>query len=415
MSKLTVATVTTENSSTPLSLTTGNSSGSVVKVEANNLISVTGSINVVGDIGNTGNVRVSGALSANGGANVLGNLAISGAFSAGNNANVTGNLAITGALSVGNNANVTGNIIATGTVSMAHSFMRNRIINGDMRIDQRNSGSSMVSQSSATYCVDRFQGGMVGANGTMQRVSTGQTDFPYAMKMTGTESTTTTWISQKIESFNCTDLVGQSVTVSFVVAASAITGMNINLKYANSADNFAAVTSIDSKIVAINSTLTRYSVTFSSLPAGAANGLYLEFVPTDNLGSGNWTLTGVQLETGTVATPFERRHYGIELLLCQRYYSKGTYQSARSVTPAQSATYFGTQALFKATMRTSSPTITFISPNTLTSANVEQWGGTLRPVSSYTVDEHGIQYIILPTGITTNDILQYNYTANAEL
>jgi hypothetical protein len=43
--------------------------------------------------------------------------------------------------------------------------------------------------------------------------------------------------------------------------------------------------------------------------------------------SGHWTLpkipitaTSIQLELGTVATPFERRSYGQELALCQRYY-----------------------------------------------------------------------------------------------
>ena len=39
----------------------------------------------------------------------------------------------------------------------------------------------------------------------------------------------------------------------------------------------------------------------------------------------DWYLTGVQLEEGTVATPFEHRPIGMELSLCQRYYQVFTY------------------------------------------------------------------------------------------
>lgn len=48
----------------------------------------------------------------------------------------------------------------------------------------------------------------------------------------------------------------------------------------------------------------------------------------NNLGVGGATsdyfeLTGVQLEIGTVATPFENRPIGLEIALCERYYQKG--------------------------------------------------------------------------------------------
>jgi len=41
-----------------------------------------------------------------------------------------------------------------------------------------------------------------------------------------------------------------------------------------------------------------------------------------NLSGNYWAVTGIQLETGTVATPFEMRNIGQELALCQRYYYK---------------------------------------------------------------------------------------------
>ena len=53
-----------------------------------------------------------------------------------------------------------GNVSFGGTAAMSSSFLRNRIINGDMRIDQRNAGASVNSPSSAAtvYTVDRWEG-----------------------------------------------------------------------------------------------------------------------------------------------------------------------------------------------------------------------------------------------------------------
>jgi len=60
--------------------------------------------------------------------------------------------------------------------------------------------------------------------------------------------------------------------------------------------------------------------------------------------SGNFYLTGVQLEVGTAATPFERRLYPQELALCQRY-----YQAATVVIPPSSVTAY--QFFYKVSMR----------------------------------------------------------------
>ncbi|VDO06515.1 unnamed protein product [Brugia timori] len=199
----------------------------------------------------------------------------------------------------------------------------NRLINGDMRIDQRNNGGSVTVTSGSPYTVDRWTAGMSGANGTAQRVASGLLGIPNALQITGAAGTTTAWVGQKIEAQNAAQLVGQYVTVSFWASSSNQSGLTMNLKYANSADNFGAMTLIESRSTAVTSTLTRYTLTTSVvIPAGAANGLYLELATQGNLSTGNVILTGVQLETGVTAGAYQPRSYGSELILCQRYYEK---------------------------------------------------------------------------------------------
>ena len=85
----------------------------------------------------------------------------------------------------------------------------------------------------------------------------------------------------------------------------------------------------------------------------------------------NFWLTGVQLEVGTVATPFERRSYGQELALCQRYYQiliSGQYKDAWITTVrSSSGTVLSTPIKFSGIMRASpnipSPTVTNLRVN----------------------------------------------------
>lgn len=201
---------------------------------------------------------------------------------------------------------------------------RNRIINGAMTIDQRNAGASVtVNTASVVYTVDRLYSFVLGAACTAQRVSSGRTDFPFALRVTGAASNTYVEVGQRIESFNSADLVGGSVTVSFLAARSSGTSVTVRLSYANTTDgHISGVTTIGTQVVTISSTLAQYTVTFNSLPSQTANGLQIGF-EFGAVGSGqNVTITGVQLEAGSVATPFERRPYGTELALCQRYFTR---------------------------------------------------------------------------------------------
>jgi len=78
---------------------------------------------------------------------------------------------------------------------------------------------------------------------------------------------------------------------------------------------------------------------------------------TDN----EWYITGVQLEVGDTATPFEHRSYGEELLACCRYYWKVTQPQTSNNESICMGTYYSSTQLngqtpFKVPMRTS-PTL----------------------------------------------------------
>ena len=94
-----------------------------------------------------------------------------------------------------------------------------------------------------------------------------------------------------------------------------------------------------------------------------------------------WQITGVQLELGKVATPFEHRSFGEELALCQRYYYKGGVIGGRT---GVSAGY---------TSSSTSVRWTFVTPSNMRATPTYSAGsnpyaadnGTNREVSSVSV------------------------------
>jgi hypothetical protein len=251
---------------------------------------------------------------------------------------------------------------------------RNRIINGRMAIDQRNAGSAQTFTAAAAlaYSIDRWYGYCIGANVTGQRV-TGATAGQYRYQFTGAASVTTIGFGHRIEQLNSADLASSIATLSVDLANSFLAPVTWTAYYATTADTFGTLasptrTQIATGTFTVNSTVTRYSAQIS-IPAAATTGIEIVFTVGAQT-SGTWTIGNVQLEPGTIATPFERRSYGQELALCQRYYFK-TYN--QSVVPGSSSTaatyrtrsYSGSYAAavvqFPVLMRTS-PTCTVYNP-----------------------------------------------------
>ena len=264
------------------------------------------------------------------------------------NAGVT---SVTGSLSVNDNFYPT-----TGQISN-----RNIVYNGGMRIAQR--GTSGTTSSAGGYpCVDRWNcndGGI--ADFTVSQSSETPVGFTSSVKWECTttgSNTNDAFIEQMIESRDLQHLAygtssAKSVTVSFWVRS------NKTGEYSFWVENNDAGRYYTTEGYTINAadTWEHKTITFPGDTNGAANfnkdtgiGFKLRWhlvlrasfqgtpsgnweTSASNRGQSNcvnladstdneWYMTGVQVEVGDQATPFEHRSFGDELLRCNRYYAK---------------------------------------------------------------------------------------------
>jgi hypothetical protein len=245
-----------------------------------------------------------------------------------------------------------------GLIDVPQSYgFRNRIINGDMRIDQRNNGASV--SGTGVFAVDRFVTDCVNAVLQSQQssdVPSGQ-GFVNSLRITVTTPSSNASndfaaVNQKIEANNVADFMlgtasAVTITLSFWVKAS-VTGTYV-ASFQNGLSSrraYPATYTINSANTWEKKTITLVGDTSGTWETGNGQGIWIRF----DLGSGSnfigtantWQsanamrvagaaklsdtngatffITGVQLEAGTTATPFERVEFGESLRRCQRYF-----------------------------------------------------------------------------------------------
>jgi len=205
---------------------------------------------------------------------------------------------------------------------------KNFLINGGMDIAQR---GTTFNNTANVYTLDRWYFEPYGS-ATTANISQGSSDsvtgFRYYAKVAANTATTSNFnFGQTIETANTIPLRGKTVTVSFYLRA-PIAFSNVftwELRYSTSADtrisNAGTGTIIGSNVTFTpTSTWTRYSATFT-IPTDASSLGFVMGTYNNTVATANFDITGVQLEVGSVATPFSRACGTIqgELAACRRY------------------------------------------------------------------------------------------------
>jgi hypothetical protein len=238
--------------------------------------------------------------------------------------------------------------------------LKNRIINGDFRIDQRNAGASISVQTSTLYTVDRWwvyasqnSKYTIQQNAGAVTPPSGFTNYLGATSSSAYTVLTGDYFSlqQSIEGYNFADLDwgtanAKTITISFWVRSSLTGTFGGSLRNNAATRSFPFTYTISSantweqKSVTVTGcpdgvwekTTTRAVTLFFGLGVGttysgtagswASTEYFSATGATSVVGTNGATfyITGVQLEVGSTATPFERRLYNQELANCQRYF-----------------------------------------------------------------------------------------------
>lgn len=298
---------------------------------------------------------------------------------------------------------VSSNTITTGTYNSSSVFgYKNKIINGNFDIWQRGTSYSGIGSGVATnafyYQADKwlcqaFPGstgsGTTNISITQQSFTLGQTTVPNEPKyflrsnasVIGTLGGTASVIriAQRIESVRT--FAGQTVTVSFYAKADTSRTYALVLEqYFGTGGSPSTQVAAGQTTFSITSSFQYFSFTFnipsiSGKTLGTSGDDYfgVNFILykgdnnllNDTLGAiGTWSITPyldlsqVQIETGSVATPFDFRPIGTEQMLCQRYFQFGPQDC---VGVAFNTTNMVINIPFAVPMRTTPVSLTLIS------------------------------------------------------
>ena len=342
----------------------------------------------------------------------------------------------------------------TPGLSTTNTFgFKNKLINGSMAIDQRNSGATVTAVANNVYLTDRFKfSGTSSVSGKFNFAQNLNSVTPpagysyYSGFQVGTAYTVSgsdyAVFEQIIEGFNVLDLAwgtadATSVTISFWVRSSLTGTFGGCLKNAGAVFSYPFTYTISSANTWTNISVTVTAPTTGTWNTTSGQGIRVMLglgvgATTSGTANGTWQaadyysatgavsvigtasatfyVTGFQVEKGSTATSFDVRPYGTELVLCQRYYTftNYVYLTVYSTT----VTYASGNYKFPATMR-AAPTATADNCTTMNEYFVANISGTYVPTAGTTVDQAWLQVQnTAGTAFTANHQYRFNSTGN---
>jgi hypothetical protein len=358
-----------------------------------------------------------------------------------------------------------GTVVTTASPSLGR---RNLIINGAMQVAQR--GTSFTCTNTNIITLDRYnvyEGAAGATTYTVTQDSDAPAGFSKSLKIVNSTAVSVTSgqygaIGYAVEGYdNVSTGMGTSsakdVTLSFWVKSSLTGTFGVTLRASGgSSANYVSSYTINSA-----NTWEYKTVTYPATSLGTwntTNGIGSDIVWSLGTGStysntaGYWNtgsnkfaltgetkingtagatfqITGVQLEVGSVATPFEHRSYGEELALCQRYYEKsfdqGTAIGASTGTGAiytgindgsNTTGYLGGTHSFRVSKR-AAPTLTVYdtagNSGKCTRDNFATNNSTNQNCNIGSGSES--MFLVYSSGTHSASTLVYHFTADAEL
>jgi hypothetical protein len=322
------------------------------------------------------------------------------------------------------------------------SVSKNLLDNAGMDIWQRGT-SFTVASSTQTYTADRWMAYRTATGATISQQTTSPNYSPFYTRVQRTASNTSTniiYLTQALETSNSRPLAGKTVTLSWWARAganysSASSLMTWEFAYGtgtnqNMISGFTGQTNVTTGTKTLTTSWQQFTTTGTISTSANQLGVNFYFTPVGTAGAADYfDIADVQLEVGSIATPFSRQGSSIqaELAACQRYYSKSYPQAifADGVTQAE-----GTAQMIAGTTNNIFGYIPFpVAMRSAATVNVYAGGGgsgsgsirdnsagpTITGITVGTPTSVGFYTLSKSLAFTSGRAYGFEYTASSEL